>query len=109
MTQLHLFLIMSVLLNGALIWYAIKILKKFMFISQNISDLFLTTKAFQVFITSLFGMENYHGEPMIEELLFKIRQVNEEIDMFREIFQYTLDEELEEELNAAAEEKIEEE
>ena len=100
---------MSVLLNAGLIWYAVRILRKFVFISENLSDLFLTTKAFQVFITSLFGMENYHGEPMIEELLFKIRQVNEEIDMFREIFQYTLDEELEEELNAAAEEKIEEE
>lgn len=109
MTTLHLFLIMSVLLNAGLIWYAVRILRKFVFISENLSDLFLTTKAFQVFITSLFGMENYHGEPMIEELLFKIRQVNEEIDMFREIFQYTLDEELEEELNAAAEEKIEEE
>ncbi len=100
---------MSILLNAGLIWYAVRILRKFVFISENLSDLFLTTKAFQVFITSLFGMENYHGEPMIEELLFKIRQVNEEIDMFREIFQYTLDEELEEELNAAAEEKIEEE
>lgn len=109
MTTLHLFLIMSVLLNAGLIWYAVRILRKFVFISENLSDLFLTTKAFQVFIASLFGMENYHGEPMIEELLFKIRQVNEEIDMFREIFQYTLDEELEEELNAAAEEKIEEE
>ena len=109
MTTLHLFLIMSVLLNAGLIWYAVRILRKLVFISENLSDLFLTTKAFQVFITSLFGMENYHGEPMIEELLFKIRQVNEEIDMFREIFQYTLDEELEEELNAAAEEKIEEE
>ena len=109
MTTLYLFLIMSVLLNAGLIWYAVRILRKFVFISENLSDLFLTTKAFQVFITSLFGMENYHGEPMIEELLFKIRQVNEEIDMFREIFQYTLDEELEEELNAAAEEKIEEE
>ena len=109
MTTLHLFLIMSILLNAGLIWYAVRILRKFVFISENLSDLFLTTKAFQVFITSLFRMENYHGEPMIEELLFKIRQVNEEIDMFREIFQYTLDEELEEELNAAAEEKIEEE
>ena len=80
-----------------------------MFISENLSDLFLTTKAFQVFVSSLYGMDNYHGEPMIQELMFKIRQVNEEIDMFREIFEYTLDEELEEELDAAAEEKIEEE
>jgi hypothetical protein len=108
MTELHLFLIISVLLNGGLIWYAIKILRKFVFISENLADLFLTTKSFQVFVNSLYGMDNYHGEPMIQELLFKIGQVSEEIELFREIFEYTLDEELEEELNAAAEEEIEE-
>ena len=109
MTTLHLLFMISALLNGVLVWYIIKILRKFVFISENLSDLFLTTKAFQVFVSSLYGMDNYHGEPMIQELMFKIRQVNEEIDMFREIFEYTLDEELEEELDAAAEEKIEEE
>ena len=109
MTTLHLLFVLSALLNGVLVWYIIKILRKFVFISENLSDLFLTTKAFQVFVSSLYGMDNYHGEPMIQELMFKIRQVNEEIDMFREIFEYTLDEELEEELDAAAEEKIEEE
>ena len=109
MTTLHLLFAISALLNGALIWYIIKILRKFVFISENLSDLFLTTKAFQVFVASLYGMDSYHGEPMIQELMFKISQVNEEIDMFREIFEYTLDEELEEELDAAAEEKIEEE
>ena len=109
MTTLHLFLIMSILLNAGLIWYAVRILRKFVFISENLSDLFLTTKAFQVFVNSLYGMDNYHGEPMIQELVFKISQVTEEIELFRDIFEYTLDEELEEELNAAAEEKIEEE
>ena len=109
MTTLHLLFVISALLNGVLVWELIKILRKFVFISENLSDLSLTTKAFQVFVSSLYGMDNYHGEPMIQELMFKIRQVNEEIDMFREIFEYTLDEELEEELDAAAEEKIEEE
>lgn len=109
MTTVYLFLIGSIALNGCLLWYITKILRKFVFISENLADLFLTTKAFQVFVNSLYGMNNYHGEPMIQELLFKIRQVTEEIEMFRDIFEYTLDEELEEELDAATEETIEEE
>jgi len=75
------------------------------FISQNISDLFLTTKAFKVFINSMYGMESYHGEPMIQELIERIKEIEEEIEDFRDIFEHTLDEELEEELNAAQEEE----
>jgi deoxyhypusine synthase len=48
----------------------------------------------------MYGMDNYHGEPMIQELLLRIGEVNVEIEEFREIFEHTLDEELEEELNA---------
>jgi len=48
-------------------------------------------------------MENYHGEPMIQELVHRINEVTEEMGNFRDIFEYTLDEELEEELNAAEE------
>ena len=94
----------SLLLNVLLIWYVIKLLKKFYFISENLADLFLTIKAFRVFVSSLYSMDNYHGEPIIQELLVRVKEVNEEVDVFRDIFEYTLDEELEEELNAAEEE-----
>tara|TARA_R100000963_G_C4602109_1_gene75441 strand:+ start:224 stop:388 length:165 start_codon:yes stop_codon:yes gene_type:complete len=49
-------------------------------------------------------MNSYHGEPMIQELIHRVKDVNEEIETFREIFEYVLDEEIEEELNAAEEE-----
>jgi hypothetical protein len=52
-------------------------------------------------------MDNYHGEPMVQELIFKMKEVIEEMESFREIFEYMIDEDLEEELNAA--EEIEEE
>jgi hypothetical protein len=94
----------SLLLNVLLIWYIIKLLKKFYFISENLADLFLTIKAFRIFVSSLYSMDNYHGEPIIQELLVRVKEVNEEVDVFRDIFEYTLDEELEEELNAAEEE-----
>ena len=52
----------------------------------------------------MYGMDKYHGEPMIQELMERIQGVLEEMENFRGIFEYGLDEELEEELNAAQEE-----
>ena len=93
----------SVLVNILLGWYIVKILKKFFFVSQNLSDLYLTTKAFQVFVKSLYSMDSYNGEPMIQELVHRIKEVGEEMELFRDIFEYTLDDGLEEELDATEE------
>ena len=102
--ELYLALAVSIIVNGLLLWYIVRLLRKFVFISENLADLFLTNKAFQVFLKSMYSMDNYHGEPMIQELMFRVGDVVEEIENFREIFEYSLDTELEEELNAAAEE-----
>ena len=83
----------------------VKILRKFIFISETYSDLFLMTKAFQVFVRSLYSMDSYHGEPMVQELILRIKEVVDEIDNFRDIFEHTLDIELEEELDQALEEE----
>ena len=94
-------LITSLIANVFLGWYAIRLLQKFMFISSNISDLFLTTKAFQVFVKDMYSMDSFHGEPIIQELVLRIGEVNDEISNFREIFEYTIDDELEQELEEA--------
>lgn len=102
--ELYLALAVSIIVNGLLLWYIVRLLRKFVFISENLADLFLTNKAFQVFLKSMYSMENYHGEPMIQELMLRVGDVVEEMENFREIFEYSLDTELEEELDAAAEE-----
>ncbi len=107
MTTLYSVLVISLLLNIIMGWYIARLLKKFLFVSQNITDLYLIIKSFTVFVQSMYSMDNYHGEPMIQELIFKLREVLNEMEYFREIFEHTIDEELEEELDAA--QKIEEE
>jgi|TARA_R110002020_G_C15921343_1_gene742870 hypothetical protein len=97
----------SLIVNLFLIWYVVKILRKLVFISENLSDLFLTVRAFEIFVESLYSMDSYNGEPVIQELIHKVKIVVEEIEIFREIFEYTIDEQLEEELNAAQEIKEE--
>jgi len=100
-------LILSILLNCFGVWYIVKLIRKLMFVSENLSDLFLTFKSFNVFTKSLYTMDTFYGEPMIQELMTRTKEVLDEVEGFREIFEYTLDEEIEEELDAA-EEEIEE-
>ena len=106
---INIVLIISLVINVLLGWYISRILQKFMFISDNMSDLFLTTKAFHVFVKNMYSMDSFHGEPIIQELVLRIKEVNEEMSNFREIFEYTidaeLDQELEEALNAEEEEQ----
>lgn len=98
---IYIVLIISLVINVLLGWYISRILQKFMFISDNMSDLFLTTKAFHVFVKNMYSMDSFHGEPIIQELVLRIKEVNEEMSNFREIFEYTIDAELEEELEEA--------
>ena len=98
MTWYILFSVLSVILNVLLIWYAINILRKLMFVSDNLSDLYLVINSFLLFVTSMYSMDKYHGEPMIQDLLYRLKDVKDEVETFREVFQYTLDEEIEKEL-----------
>ena len=98
---IYIALVTSLMINILLAWYVSRLLQKFMFISDNMSDLFLTTKAFQVFVKDMYSMDSYHGEPIIQELVLRIREVNDEISNFREVFEYTIDEEIEQELEEA--------
>ena len=98
---IYIALIISLVVNVLLGWYISRILQKFMFISDNMSDLFLTTKAFHVFVKNMYSMDSFHGEPIIQELVLRIKEVNEEMSNFREIFEYTIDAELEQELEEA--------
>ena len=96
-------LVISVLLNLLLGWYLVRLLSKFLFISENLADLFLTLKSFEVFTKSLYSMEMFYGEPVIQDLINRTKVVLEETERFRDTFEYTLDYELEEELNEIAE------
>jgi len=104
---INLLFFMSACLNVFLMWYIAKLLKKFMFMSSNLTDLYFTTRAFEIFIKTLYTMNSYHGDPILEELVFKTKIVLAEVENFREVFEYTLDEELEEEFNAAEAEEQE--
>ena len=92
-------LVISVILNIFLVWYLAKVLSKLLYTSDNIGDLYITFRMFEDFVSSLYDMQMFYGEPIIEELIAKTRLVTEELETFEEIYSLTTDiEPLEEEL-----------
>ncbi len=108
MTSITVAAIVAVSLNILLAWYIVRLLRKFLYISENISDLFLTFKSFEAFVKSIYKMEILYGEPVIQDLIDRTKVVIEEIEIFREVFEYTLDEGLEEEIDGISTEAEEE-
>ena len=102
MTTLIILAVGSFMLNIFFGWYLIRLLRKFLFISESFSDLYLTFRSFEAFTKSLYSMEMFYGEPVIQDLITRTKFVIEEIEIFRDIFEYTLDEELEEEIDGIA-------
>ena len=89
----------SAVLNIFLVWYLSKVLSKLLYTSDNIGDLYIAFRMFEDFISSLYDMQMFYGEPIIEELIVKTRLVTEELETFEEIYSLTTDiEPLEEEL-----------
>jgi hypothetical protein len=91
MTWLILGLVASVLLNGLLVWYCFKILGKLLYTSDNLGDLYIIFHEFEDFIASLYQMDMFYGEPIIEELISRTKLVQEELNKFEEIYSLTTD------------------
>jgi len=89
----------SVILNILLVWYISNVLSKLLYTSDNIGDLYIAFRMFEDFITSLYDMQMFYGEPIIEELITKTKLVVEELERFEDIYSLTTDiEPLEEEM-----------
>ena len=99
MMWLILALVGSVMLNMFLVWYLSKVLSKFLYTSDNIGDLYITFRMFEDFISSLYDMQMFYGEPIMNVLIIKTKLVIEELEIFEEIYSLTTDiEPLEEEM-----------
>jgi hypothetical protein len=84
-------LIFSVIANIFMAWYVYKVLTKLLYTSDNLGDLYVVFRVYEDFVSSLYGMDMFHGEPILEELFHKIKFVREEIEKFEEIYGLTTD------------------
>jgi hypothetical protein len=109
MTYLVLGLLVSVAFNIILIWYLSNVLSKLLYTSDNLGDLFIALRMYEGFVTSLYNMDAYHGEPIIEELILKTKLLREEVQRFDQIYGLTTDTDSLEEVLANDDDREEEE
>jgi hypothetical protein len=99
MSFLIIFLVLSLLLNGILLWYIRKMLGKLLSVSDNMGDLVEDLASYQNHLQQLYEMEMYYGEPSIKNLIVHSRQIIEHVRQFSNV--YNLTEERMDEINEA--------
>ena len=77
---------LSLVLNVALLWYSIRLLKKLYYISDHTDLLLSINTHFAEHLKSLYELEMYYGEPTLEALLKHAQHVVEEVEEFNSIF-----------------------
>ena len=86
MILLVFFLILSLVLNGVLLWYIRKMLGKLLSVSDNMGNLVEDLASYQNHLQQLYEMEMYYGEPSIKNLIVHSRQIIEHVKEFSDVY-----------------------
>ena len=89
MTLLIISLVVSVAINGLLLWYIRKMLSKLLYVSDSIGSLLVSAKNFSNHLDGLHAMEMYYGDETLGSLIRHSKQVIEDIKEFEDIYELT--------------------
>tara|TARA_R100000008_G_scaffold86682_1_gene80871 strand:- start:2214 stop:2540 length:327 start_codon:yes stop_codon:yes gene_type:complete len=84
-------LTLSIAINILLGWYMVRLLKRFLFLSDNLDDLFDQIDGYTMHIENVHSLETFYGEPVLQNLMNHSKDVVEYVDDFRNIFDDTKD------------------
>tara|TARA_Y100000310_G_C20072427_1_gene530017 strand:- start:196 stop:549 length:354 start_codon:yes stop_codon:yes gene_type:complete len=79
-------LILSVTINVFFVFYLRWLLKKLVFLSENIGDLLKTMEGFSGHLESVHELETYYGDPTLKNLIVHSKQIVKDIEMYRDIY-----------------------
>jgi len=86
MSLLIFFLVLSVILNGVLLWYIRKMLGNLLSVSDNMGNLVEDLASYHNHLQQLYEMEMYYGEPSIKNLIIHSRQIIEHVKQFSDVY-----------------------
>ena len=78
-------LIMSFSLNVVFVWYIIKLLQEFKFISDDVDGILETVGDFSEHLERLYELELYYGDESLKSLIRHSKNVVEEIKEFETV------------------------
>ena len=90
MTLLEIWLSIALLLlavaGGFLLWYLNKLLKKFLYISQNLGDLVEVVENYYEHLKHINNMETYNGDETIKYLLSHTQSLLDLMEDYRDVY-----------------------
>ena len=89
MSLLIFFLVLSVAINGVLLWYIRKMLGNLLSVSDNMGNLVEDLTSYQNHLQQLYEMEMYYGEPSIKNLIAHSKQIIEHVKEFSDVYNLT--------------------
>ena len=99
-------LLASVTVNILMFWYIRKLLGRFLFISQNLSDLVSLIGNYSKHLKSIYQLEMYYGDETIQHLMSHTVSLTEFLQEYEDIYSFTTpleEEELTEDLQGETE------
>ena len=83
-------LIISIFANGVFWWYLRRLLKKFIFISQNLLDLVEVVENYHEHLKHVNNMDTYNGDETIEYLLRHTQSLMEIMEDYRDVYDISI-------------------
>jgi len=92
MVELIVALTASVALNIFLFFYLRWLLSNFTFLSENVYNLLESAETFSNHLSAVYELETFYGDETLQNLLTHAKQVVKEIEVYKDIYTITNDE-----------------
>ena len=89
-TWLMVVLALSFVANVMLMWYLRKLLRKFLFISQNLGELVEVVDNYYEHLKHVNNMETYNGDETIEYLLRHTKSLIDVMEDYRDVYDISI-------------------
>jgi flagellar motor component MotA len=99
-------LYLSVVLIVAMVWYIKRLIENISNMTQDIEELLDAVYSLETHMRGLYSLETFYGDPTLEDLINHTKEVVDEIDFFRDKYALSVEDLEEEELDAIIEEDI---
>ena len=93
MITLSIFLVLSVCLNGVLIWYSRRLAQQFMRFTEDVGVLEATLQAFSTHLKCVHELEMFYGDETLCALIDHSKGIVEKIKTFYDSFSIETEEE----------------
>ena len=106
--MIYIILGISLILNGILLWYGYRLIKKSLSYTDNINFLTDDVDSFVAHLEAIYELATFHGDETLQNLLLHSKQLKDDIEEFKNNCILEVEDDKEEELIEYEEETQEE-